>query len=63
MLLAEANQSFVAEANQSFVSVIPFEFHQPKLINHLSWSSLWMPLVEANRSFIPVIHSDDISRS
>jgi hypothetical protein len=54
--------SFV-ELNYSLTPAIPFEFHQPKLINRLSRSSLWMLLAEANRSFIPVIHSDAISRS
>jgi len=54
--------SFI-EVNYSLTSAIPFEFHQPKLINRLSRSSLRMPLAKANRSFIPVIHSDAISRS
>ena len=54
--------SFI-EVNYSLTPAIPFEFHQPKLINCLSWSSLRMPLAEANCSFIPVIHSDAISRS
>jgi hypothetical protein len=54
--------SFI-EVNYSLTSAIPFEFHQPKLINRLSRSSLRITLAEANRSFIPVIHSDAISRS
>ena len=54
--------SFV-EVNYSLTPAIPFKFHQPKLINGLSRSSLWMPLAKANRSFIPVIHSDAISQS
>jgi hypothetical protein len=54
--------SFV-EINCSLTPAIPFKCHQPKLINRLSRSSLRMPLAEANHSFIPVIHSDAISRS
>ena len=52
--------SFV-EVNCSLTPAIPFERHQPKLINRLSRSSLRMPLAEANHSFIPFIHSDVIS--
>ena len=58
--------SFV-EVNCSLTSAIPFECHQPKLINclsrsfirnqpkliiHLSRSSIQMPLAEANQSFV-----------
>ena len=54
--------SFV-EVNYSLTPAIPFKFHQPELINRLSRSSIRMQLAEANQSFVPVIHSDAISRS
>ena len=54
--------SFV-EVNCSLTPAIPFECHQPKLINHLSRSSIRMPLAKTNHSIFPVIHSDAISQS
>jgi len=54
--------SFV-EVNCSLTPAIPFECHQPKLINCLSWSSIRMPLTKANQLFVPVIPSDAISQS
>jgi len=54
--------SFV-EVNCSLTPAIPFECHQPKLINRLSRSSIQMPLAKTNHSFIPVIHSDAINQS
>jgi len=53
--------SFI-EVNYSLTPAVLFEFHQPKLINRLSRSSLRMPLAEANRSFILVIHPKLINR-
>jgi len=54
--------SFV-EVNCSLTPAIPFECHQPKLINCLSRSSIRMPLAKANQFFVPVIPSDAISQS
>jgi len=39
------------EVNRSLTPAIHFECHQPKLINHLSWSSIRMPSTEANQPF------------
>jgi len=54
--------SFV-EVNRSLTPANPFECHQPKLIIHLSRSSIRKPLTKANQSFVPVIPSDAISQS
>jgi len=54
--------SFV-KVNYSLTSAIPFECHQPKLINRLSRSSIQMSLAKTNHSFVPTIHSDAISQS
>jgi len=54
--------SFV-EVNCSLTPTIPFECHQPKLINRLSRSSIQMPLAKTNHSFILVIHSDASSQN
>jgi hypothetical protein len=56
-------KTLFVEVNCSLTSAIPFECHQPKLINRLSRSSIQMPLAKTNHSFIPVIHSDAISQS
>jgi hypothetical protein len=54
--------SFV-EVNCSLTPAIPFECHQPKLINCLSQSSIQMPLAKTNHSFVPVIHLNAISQN
>jgi hypothetical protein len=54
--------SFV-EVNCSLTPAIPFECHQPKLINRLSRSSIQMSLAKTNHSFVPAIPSDAISQN
>jgi hypothetical protein len=56
-------KTLFVEVNCSLTPAIPFECHQPKLINRLSQSSIQMPLAKTNHSFVPVIHSDAISQS
>ena len=52
--------SFV-EVNRSLTPANPFECHRPKLIIHLSRSSIRKPLAKANQLFVPDILSDAIS--
>jgi hypothetical protein len=54
--------SFV-EVNRSLTPANPFECHRPKLIIHLSRSSIRKPLAKANQLFVPIIPSDAISQS
>jgi hypothetical protein len=53
----------VAEIDQQPQPNHPSRMPLAEANHHLSRPSIRMPLAEANQTFIPVIHSDAVSRS